>query len=167
MAMNYALAVGGFDQIWCLPCWDHSFGKTLIPFEQRAEMMELAVRACCHPKVTLARLESVYKTRFTIDLIDSLARDYPHHKFTFIIGEDNWRDRERWERWEQLQQKVEFFVIGREGTNSDRPFSMHLPPISSTEIREMIRSGRTDQAQWLVPQPVLDYIQNHGLYQER
>ena len=107
-----------------------------------------------------------------------------------VVGCDAVRDIGSWHRWRELLDLAHIVVIARPGWSlpadgevgswlrdhamdavpnlCERPaggiLTQELRPldISSTEIRELLASGRS--ARYLMPQSVLEYIQAHGLY---
>ena len=170
MVITEALASGRFDQIAVMPCWEHSFDKKLSLFDDRLAMTKLALNACfsfgnpCDtPKVGVSDLERRLKSKHTVDVVEYLKEKNPQASFTLIMGEDNWRDRDKWHRWMDLREIVGFFVSGREG-NEDPNFkpAFRVPAISSTLIRSYLDTGDLDAVERLIPATVFNYIMDHG-----
>ena len=111
---------------------------------------------------------------FTIDTMQAL-RDF-HGEGTdlfFIIGADTVLKLDTWHRFEGLEKLAEIIAVTRPGFDlaSLRPqpgwphihiLEMPRIDISSTDIRERVRSGRP--IEYLVPAAVGRYIAEHGLY---
>lgn len=159
-AVTDALSSGLFDEIWVLPCWEHAFAKDsrLLPFEDRMEMCRLAFSQW--PNVVVRNYEKMYETKYTIDLIRNLQRDYPEREFSLIIGSDNVAVREQWKDWDTLKDLVGFYVIPRYGS-TDNLWTM--PIISSSMVQNRAAEGRGREAASMVPKAVWDYIVKHHL----
>jgi nicotinate-nucleotide adenylyltransferase len=94
----------------------------------------------------------------------------------FIAGADTVLELLTWYSHEEVIRLCRFIAAARPGYNLDRMKAV-LPPdyiqridvlevpqvdVSSTEIRERIREGRS--IRYLTPDPVADYIRDRGLY---
>ena len=111
---------------------------------------------------------------FTIDTMQAL-RDF-HGEGTdlfFIIGADAVLKLDTWHRFEGLEKLAEIIAVTRPGFDLEalRPqpdwphvhvLEMPRIDISSTEIRERVRTGRP--IEYLVPSAVGRYISENGLY---
>ena len=111
---------------------------------------------------------------FTIDTMQAL-RDF-HGEGTdlfFIIGADAVLKLDTWHRFEGLEKLAEIIAVSRPGFDLEalRPqpdwphvhvLEMPRIDISSTEIRERVRTGRP--IEYLVPAAVGRYISENGLY---
>ncbi|PIR59215.1 MAG: nicotinate (nicotinamide) nucleotide adenylyltransferase [Candidatus Pacebacteria bacterium CG10_big_fil_rev_8_21_14_0_10_56_10] len=164
------------DQVWLVPVGRHSFDKQLSPAEHRLAMVELA----------MSRLEQQYPERAdqfrvehyeldsgqvarTYQTIKALARQYPEHQLSWVIGSDNLAGFERWDNYRQLLTEHPVYVYPRQG------YPLHhlllgmealdeAPTVraSSQHLRQMAAAGR-DITDW-VPPLVAEYIDHHGLY---
>ena len=88
---------------------------------------------------------------YTWDTLQALSKDYPEHKFTLIIGADNWAVFDRWYRADDILNNYHVAIYPRKGSPVDFE---KLPPSvtlmetryyrhSSTEIRRRLREGKT------------------------
>lgn len=78
-----------------------------------------------------------------------------------------------WYRPDEILERVELIVYGRPGyelpasiegySNRIHVVDAPLLEVSAEQIRAMRRKGRS--IRYLVPEPVLAYIEKHGLYQ--
>jgi nicotinate-nucleotide adenylyltransferase len=131
---------------------------------------------------------------YSVDTLEELHRLYPGASFDWIIGDDNLADLDRWKDTERLFQLARFVVLTRRGvgdgewglgelsasSGSSAP-THHAPlstppnagivfahnntaPISSTEIRDRVRTGQPIDA--FVDPLVSRYIHHYGLYKE-
>lgn len=115
---------------------------------------------------------------YTIDTLQEIELLYPKAKLFLIIGQDQAKLFGTWKDHALIVQKAQVVVACRSmdlGTLSSPPIpleaaglgdALHLKcplmPISATEVRASIEQG-LDVSQ-LVPELVLNYIQQQGLY---
>ncbi|NTW96954.1 MAG: nicotinate-nucleotide adenylyltransferase [Oscillochloris sp.] len=176
---RYAL---GLDQVLFVPASrqplkDETQGATPA---QRLEMVRLACASNPHfaaSDVDLRRPPPSY----TVDTLSSLrAEADPATELLFIIGADAARDMPRWYRAAEIIRLVRLAVIGRPGYSLDlADLEARLPGIgarctmidgprldvSSSDLRARLAAGRPTRYQ--IPDPVLAYIAQHGLYREQ
>lgn len=108
---------------------------------------------------------------YTIDTVrDYLAR-YPGHDLYYLIGADHVPTLPKWREACALAEALTFLVIPRPGANLDPPvagpFRFRMLSgfplrVSSSEIRERVRSGKS--IRHLVPEAVVESIRNNRLY---
>lgn len=158
----------------------------------RAAMVELAIagepRLACDPR-ELSRTGKSY----TIDSLVELRQEVGAQSgLCMVLGCDAVLDITHWHRWQELLDWAHIVVIARPGWQlpgtgevarwlharrvedssalREQPAGCiaieELRPlaISSTEIRALLAAGRS--ARYLLPQAVLDYIQDHKLYRQ-
>ncbi len=122
---------------------------------------------------------------YTIDTVRILQEQNPESELFFIMGGDVFRDLPNWERPQEMfaTAKLAVAVMRRPGVDGHdlRP-DMHkqiipglqdhtimltspLIEFSSTEIVERLINGKS--VRYMVPQPVLEYIAEHHLYQDK
>jgi nicotinate-nucleotide adenylyltransferase len=131
-------------------------------------------------------------TSYSVETLEQLRREYPQHEFYFIMGLDSFAEIGLWKDYPRLFELTHIVVTARPGFSgslqellpvaiADRfcydadsenlshssGFSVisvtHTSrDVSSTEIRNLLRSGADVQA--MVPAPVSDYIRQHKLY---
>jgi nicotinate-nucleotide adenylyltransferase len=156
----------------------------------RAAMVELAVasepRLVCDQR-ELQRPGPSYTIDSLIELYNELG---PGFSLSLVMGCDALLGLASWHRWRELLDWAHIVVIARPGwslpdggavaqwlkeqergsANTLRQrvagtlIVEQLRPlaISATEIRALLQAGRS--VRYLLPEPVLDYIHNHGLY---
>jgi nicotinate-nucleotide adenylyltransferase len=164
MAAYWALATQNLAEVWLTPAYLHPFGKELAPFEDRVRMCELAVAPVrgvhvCRAEAELASDPLVGKTS---RLLEHLTSKHPTRRFALIIGTDVLRETDKWYRWDRVTELARIVVVGRQGHATNETTKPLLPAISSTAIRERLRSG--DDVADLVPKRVLEYLQTRALY---
>lgn len=116
---------------------------------------------------------------YTLDTVNELYREYGEKtELFFIIGSDSMADLSGWHKADELVGKVHFLAAARPGMNADfdkvkkffgkdgeehiHKFETPGFEISSTNIRERIKSGRS--IKYLVPEEVEEYIYREQLY---
>ncbi len=137
--------------------------------QDRARMVELAIES--HAGFGLSRIEMERPgPSYSIDTVRALQKDSPDKDTTwfFLVGSDAAKQLSRWRQIDQLKKLVRFAVIPRPGAEpQDGPDDIEVLEITTCEVsasyvRERIRRGEpiTD----LVPEPVVRYIEEKGLY---
>jgi len=144
-------------EIWIIPCFIHPFGKGLAPFDDRFEMCRLAFEKLGLPLRILDVERRLGGKSFTLRTVEHLARANPGLDFGFVIGRDVEGELESWKDTDRIEELAEFVRVPR-GDGS------HIPDVSSTEVRQLIREG----GDWkrMVEPEVADYIEAKGLYKD-
>lgn len=158
--------------------------------DDRAAMVELAVSGEPHLRCDrreLAREGLSYTIDSLLELRDELVQG---HSLTMVMGSDAVHKINSWHRWDELLDVAHIVVLARPGWQfpaegevadwlaqhrADTPEVLHSNPcgsvlvqelrpldISSTEVRELLAHGCSPR--YLLPESVLDYIQNRQLY---
>jgi nicotinate-nucleotide adenylyltransferase len=170
LACLYVRETAAVDEVWMVPTFRHPWAEghdapahpikqELAPFDDRFEMCRRA--AARLPGVTVSRVEAELggESR-TLLTVQHLRKTRPGDAFTLVVGADLVAERHLWFGYRELEQLVDFFVLGRAGHGGPPP---ELPAVSSTDIRAALRRG--DDVSRLVSQGVLSYIRERGLYQ--
>jgi len=162
MVASIALSKIDCDEFWILPCYESAFGKNMSNFDHRVEMCKRAFEWVLGENIDVMSLEKDYKPKNSLEFITGLFTDIldrEDDKITFVVGEDNWNDRHKWHRWEELEKMVEFFVVGRgEGGN----MTVSIPNISSTQVRNLVAEDGNFED--FTSTGVANYIKENGLY---
>ncbi len=158
--------------------------------EHRAAMVELATerepRLACDPRELRREGPS-----YTIDSLEELRAELGSARsLCLVMGGDAIHNIRTWHRWQELLDYCNIIVIARPGWEFPEQGEEHdwlarhraasarhllgspaglvwlerLRPlsISSTEIRDLLATGRSPR--YLLPEPVLDYIERNALY---
>jgi nicotinate-nucleotide adenylyltransferase len=91
---------------------------------------------------------------YTWNTLQHLSHDYPDRKFLLLIGGDNWARFDHWRRWKDILRQYEVVVYPRD--NHPGTIQADLLPISSTDIRQRVQSGRNIQG--LVPDSIVKQV---------
>ena len=96
-----------------------------------------------------------------------LIEQHPDTDYYFIIGADMVDYLPKWYRIDELVELVQFVGVQRLRYKAGTSYpviwvDVPLMDISSSMVRDFLVQGRTPN--FLLPQPVLDYIEKEGLY---
>lgn len=164
MAAMWALQTRPIDEVWWVPTYTHAFGKRLLPFNQRVEMVE-AIVAVTPNRMRCSRIEEeLGGVSRTVDTVRALSKQFEGAEFSLLMGADLVDELPAWKGSEELLDLVEIHVIGREGYRSPPTHDLRLPNISSTAIREAIESGNRNFYRPRISAAVVSMIEEHGWY---
>jgi len=155
------------DQVWFIPAAHppHKSDQTGASYEDRFRMTELACQD--DPRFVASRLEAGQGKSYSVGTVERVRAlgEQPY----FIIGADAFAEITSWHRWEDLVRLTEFIVVTRPGHQYAAPPGARVQrletvalPVSSSEIRRKLARGEVPHE---LPQTVVRYIFEHGLYQ--
>ena len=147
----------GLDEVWLMVSPQNPLKQSvdLLDDEQRFKMACLALEGV--EGIVASDYEMhLPKPSYTWNTLQALSKDYPDREFVLLMGGDNWALFDRWYRYEDIKKGYEIVVYTR------TPGEPGYIDISSTEIRERIKAGKSIRR--LVPRAVADYIRKEGLY---
>jgi nicotinate-nucleotide adenylyltransferase len=146
--------------------------------ERRFELCRLAVRG--DERFGVSRLEIERGgASYTVDTLTALHERHPEDELIFIAGGDVAASLPTWREPSRVLELAGFAVAERRGAVREDvierwralgdaapagPLFLDMPRIdvSSSEVRRRVRDGRP--VRYLVPDPVVAYIEAHGLY---
>lgn len=167
------------DQVWFVPAPrpPQKNGQAITRFEQRVEMLELAIAG--QPAF---RIDEVERHRtgpsYTVDTLAELKARHPGHTFFLLLGGDSLADLPTWREPRRIVEQAGLVVMARPGTppvtevelaaRLGTAVSLEVVPapqidISSRDLRRRVAEGRSVRYQ--VPRAVETYIREKGLYQ--
>ncbi len=177
---EWAKSEAGLNEVWLIPT-GISYRKAereVAPAGDRLCMTELAVKEnghfkCLDLEITRGGYTYSYVT------LEELARAYPEDGFYFILGADCLFTMETWKCPERILGCCKLIAAVRDEASMEEMAEkkaeleqrfggeiLLLPfvrmSISSTEIRERIKQGKS--VRYMVPDSVLAYIEERGLY---
>lgn len=181
MIGRYARDLFSLDEIWVMPNGNppHKTDESIeTPSVHRIEMVKRAITneiAFVLQPYEVERKE----TNYSFQTMEHFKKAYPEHDFYFIIGADSLFAMESWAHPERLLKTCTILAAFRDGKNTQEMEEqirylnqkyaadiklLHTPDvdISSSEIREALKVGMAVHDQ--VPQNVLSYIKEYGLY---
>jgi len=180
------------DEVWLIPA-RHPPHRTapIASAAHRFAMVALAVAG--HPRLRVCDVEmDVPGPSFTIDTLERIEARSPslHGSLYFITGADAFREIKTWRRWSDVINRCHFAVVSRDDDPAgfmrsalpdlaprmyDAPsgctttpgiclIDARTAPVSSTEVRRLLREGRS--ATGLLPEAVAEYAVRQRLYAE-
>ena len=147
--------------------------EDISPIESRLEMLRLALMDNDHFDVSDIEIERG-GISYTVETIEETKERFgiEAENLYFLIGSDALLDFHRWKQYELILDECRVIVAQRPGFRPSRidPNILsrirfaNIPQIevSSSQIRRRISSDLT--IRYLVPNPVMKYIQEQGLY---
>lgn len=158
----------GLDQVLLMPEYEppHVDKKETIDEKHRLKMLELAIEGIEGLGIETIELERK-GISYTYDTMKLLTEQHPDTDYYFIIGADMVDYLPKWYRIDELVELVQFVGVQRPRYKSGTSYpviwvDVPLMDISSSMVRDFLAQGRTPN--FLLPQPVLDYIKKEGLY---
>ena len=168
------------DEILFIPAArpPHKLGKLVTDERHRLAMTTLATRSNKFFRVSDMELKRMGLS-YTLDTMNELHKTFGRStELFFIIGADSLADLFKWHAAKELVAKCHFIATTRQGVEIDffavekffgaeamKNIHRVTTPgfeISSTDIREKIRLGRS--IKYLVPEAVEEYILRERLY---
>ncbi|HQI04250.1 MAG TPA: nicotinate-nicotinamide nucleotide adenylyltransferase [bacterium] len=160
MTIDLALEKYKMDEVWLIPSFNHPFGFKTTSFEHRLEMCRILAKQWPEERIKVLETEREINSGFTIDLIRHFIDVYPGFRFHLFIGADNWKNKEKWKEFSDLERICKSIkVIGRGELEFD---GSALPDISSTMVKEMIRQN--EPVHPFLPEGIEYYIRKNSLY---
>ena len=161
LAASYTLLVAPVDCICVIPVFQHPFAKELAPFEARLRMCELAFEGVARVRVSDVERTLGGESR-TLRTLEHLRETEPDWSMRLIIGSDVVADLPKWHQFERIASIAPPFVLARRGVGESA--KSVLPEVSSTEIRALAARGDIADLSLLLPQRVLTFMREQGLY---
>ena len=180
----------GLETIYLLPagCPPHR-AKPQASNKQRLEMLQLALAE--FPRLRIDPRE-LYREgpSYMVDTLQELRLEFPLRPLLMIVGQDAANYLQTWHRWQTLFDLAHIVILTRPGeaakyqpqlarqmeqrrqtdmqamisTAAGGVWDLEVTAIdiSATMIKRMVHLGRSPRA--MLPLPVLDYINDQGLY---
>ncbi len=176
----------GYDCVHLMPCGDAYHKQGSSSACHRLAMLELALRHESKLLVDDQETKRVGAT-YTVDTLSSIRQNIgPSAHLVWIMGSDAAQSLTSWHNWQALFTLANIVVVARNdelpadlsewpakcftdiNEFKKQPYGCYLltalPPVavSSTQIRLQVANQETVENH--VPQSVIDYIEQHGLY---
>lgn len=149
------------DGVGVLPTVNHAFGKDLLPYEVRAELVQAMVGP--DPRVEIIRRDE----RYMAEVLEALHAEHPDTHYVLVLGADILNDLDKWHRWDDVLRLAEPLFVFREGvlfeSNGTTVHRIAAPEVSSTDVRQWLAEGNPEVAH-LLPEAVLRLIETKGYY---
>ena len=170
------------DKVIFIPSGRHPFkdNKEITDPKIRCKMVELAIESNPYFEISTIEIEKA-GINYTIDTIRDLKDQYKDAEIYFIIGSDILFEIEQWKEFEELIKLCKFILfirrdkdkekiskmiqkLEREYNMNIKPVNAPISPISSTEIRQRVKEGKS--IKHLVRDNVEGYIMENKIYGE-
>jgi nicotinate-nucleotide adenylyltransferase len=160
------------DGMLFVPARAHPFkpDTKLSPYEHRREMVRIAIES--NPRFRLD--EAPPNSKYTIDLIDYVRHRYAAAELFLPVGSDIVDEFHDWYKYEEIRQSIRIIIAVRPGYRKNAARARGLSAaewvgipqydISSTQIRKRVSMNLS--IKYMVPDTVLGYIRERGLYVE-
>ena len=102
---------------------------------------------------------------YTVDTLRELRRELGEQaELTLLLGADQYAAFGSWRASDEVARLAPLAVFPRPGFPTAGARTLSLPPmaVSSSDVRQ--RAARGESLAGLVPEPVANYIERHGLY---
>jgi len=157
------------DQVWFIVSPQNPFKESaaLLNEYQRLHLVRLAIDGEDDLKASDIEFH-LPRPSYTVDTLAYLGEKYPQHRFSVIMGSDSYQNLPRWKNADVIMRNYPLFVYRRPGFEikdpGDSVIQLNAPllQISATEIRNMIREGKS--IRYLVSDIVQQEIENTGYY---
>jgi len=165
-----------FDQLWLLPVGQHSFAKQFVSSEHRLAMLDLMKQSIYQKNPSLQgkiftekyELEHNEESQ-TFNTLEALAKKYPEHQFSFLIGSDNLEKFYLWHNYELMLSRYPFYVYPRVDFAFKPVYkgmiilgSFPKMQVSSTQVREAFANKASLND--LLDDKVIKYIKENKLF---
>ncbi len=167
------------DKIIFVPVGDFYRKNELASEKDRYNMLKIAIRDSKNLEVSdleLNRKEKLYAT----DIFKIIEEKYLGNDIFFIMGADNFINIAKWKNAQELIEKYSYIILSRKNIeiekyiNEDEIIKKYKSKIqivendnyissSATEFRDKVRDYN-EYNQEIVPDEVIDYIIENGLY---
>lgn len=172
------------DCCYWIPCrpWQKD-PQELIRDEDRLALLQLALTEKKAMKVHTCDLDRGIPT-YTVDTVQYFREQFASAQLFLLLGSDQWNNFHTWHNWQEILSLVTPVIFTRHNIaptcHADVQHYMDthkvsvkiirctLPNVSSSQIRQMIGKDGPffdKLADNVLPRPVLEYIQQHSLYQ--
>ena len=159
-AAAVALAAGQLDRLLVVPTFAHPFGKQMASWPDRLAMTRLAFAPLC--RVEVSEIEAALpRPSLTFGTVEALCTAHPDVRWFLVVGSDTLRERSSWHRFDDIVDRAELLVIGRQG-HERGAIDFAVPDVSSSAIRRALADGH-DLHGWLDP-AVERYVRERTLY---
>ncbi len=182
-----------FDKVLFIPCKQNPLKSNVHASEQeRIQMISLAIAPFSEYQCDTREIDSDSSFTITMNTLKSLRQDYPNDSLTFVIGVDAFNQFDQWHYFESFLDYVHLVIFPRPNYNLNLKTSVQTlvnrattsyiedlhqyshgyfyfsnepnNAVSSTDIRELLKTKNDSKLVNCLPQSVLTYIQKRKLY---
>ena len=154
------------NEVWFLVSPQNPFkvNQQLLADHLRLELVRKAIADNPHFRASDYEFQ-LPKPSSTWNTLQHLSHAYPTHRFTLLVGGDNWAAFDRWYHAEDILSNYKIVVYPRRGQEIDKStlptnvslLQTPLIDVSSTDVRQRVEQG--EDISKLVPEEILNDIQ--------
>lgn len=169
---NHLLNSTDLQRIWFIVSPQNPFkeNNTLLNEYSRLHLLKVATED--DTRVRVLDIEfGLPKPSYTSVTLIHLEEKYPGNEFSIIMGSDSFQNLHKWKNYEAIIKNYSIYIYLRPDfeikNDIDAEIKIVNAPliqISSTEIRHLIRDGKS--IRYLVPDKVREEIEKGGYYRE-
>ncbi len=171
---NFMATQTNLDQVWLVVSPQNPLKpkNSLARDYDRLHLVRLGIGD--NPRLKASNIEfDLPKPSYTIDTLTYLRELHPEREFVLIMGSDNLATLHKWKNYDIILRDYAIYVYQRPdyhpGELADHPqvklFEVALMQISASYIRKCIREEKS--VQYLVPDPVFEYLGSSHLYRSK
>lgn len=169
---NYIATNTDLDQVWLVVSPQNPLkpSSVLLNAYQRLHLVQKAIADNLKLKASDVEFK-LPKPSYTIETLIYLQEKYPKNEFSIIMGSDSYSNITKWKNYKLLLNNYQIIIYERPNfsvlpvvvdTKSIQLLNAPLLDISATFIRTAIKNKKS--IKYLVPDCVLDEIENNGYY---
>ncbi|CEO40816.1 nicotinate-nicotinamide nucleotide adenylyltransferase [Photobacterium kishitanii] len=134
--------LGQFDKVLLLPSYQHAWGKVMLDYNARCDLVRAFICDIGQSNLELSTLEQEIaigdNAVTTFAVLEALQLDYPDSDITFVIGPDNFLSFQRFYKAEDILKRWQVMACPE------------TVPVRSTLIREALLN-KTDISDYTTP----------------
>ena len=170
---NHLLNETALEKVWFILSPQNPFkvNHSLLNEYDRLHLLQIAIADDTRMKVSDIEF-SLPKPSYTSVTLAHLRERYPEHEFSIIMGSDSFQNLSKWKNAEAIVENYSIYVYERPGFPIENKMDAKLVEltapllqISATEIRELIRQGKS--IRYMVPEIVISEIEKGGYYKNK
>lgn len=180
MMSEYLREECGLEEVILMPTGNPPHKVAQVSASERNEMVRIAVADNCY--FSVSDLETNRQgLSYTVDTIRELQKEEDREMY-FIIGLDTLFELKSWKKFEELAKEIRFIVALRPNYMQKNLMEQELDflknqynanielvqtplyEISSSELRDRLAKGKS--VRYLIPNEVIQYIEEKGLYRK-
>ncbi|MBD1558769.1 nicotinate-nicotinamide nucleotide adenylyltransferase [Vibrio sp. S9_S30] len=143
-----------FDKVLLVPSYAHAWGKEMVDFGIRCQMVEGFISDIAQSNVELSQIEeSLYRPEESVTtyaLLEAFQETYPDAELTFVIGPDNFYNFSKFYRAYEITKRWSVMTCPEKIS------------VRSTLIREKLAQNESISA--LTTRSVNNFLRKHVLY---
>ena len=163
--VNYLIDKKFVDKVIVIATGNYWDKQNITDLSKRLDMLEMIKNE------NIIRDKKYNHIEYTYQILESLSKDYPNDKFYLIIGSDNANTLHKWKNYKTIL-KYGIIVINRDDLQVNLKcenliiVSKSFGSISSTKIRNLIKSGDYKSLEDIMNKNVIEYIKLNNLYRD-